>query len=49
MAENVVLEMILKGISALETKEDLDAVKKAVKERRDQLKVERPMYPLHVT
>ncbi len=31
MAENLVLEMILDGISALETKEELEAVKNAAK------------------
>ena len=35
MAENVVLQLILDGISALETKADLDAVKDAVKDRRE--------------
>jgi hypothetical protein len=38
MAENVVLQLILDGISALETKEDLDAVRDAVKDRREKLR-----------
>ena len=37
MAENVVLQLILDGISDLETKEDLDAVRDAVKDRREKL------------
>jgi len=35
MAENAVLQFILDGISALETKADLDVVRNAVKDRRD--------------
>ena len=38
MAENVVLQLILDGIPALETKEDLDAVRDAVKDRREKLR-----------
>ncbi len=35
MAENLILAQVLVGISALETKADLDAVKNAVKDRRE--------------
>ena len=38
MAENVVLQLILDGISTLETKADLDAVRDAVKDRRDEIR-----------
>ena len=39
MAENSVLEFILEGIPSLKTKAELDAVRDAVKERREELKV----------
>ena len=45
MAENVVLQLILDGIPTLETKAELDAVKDAVKERREELKVARVRGP----
>ncbi len=35
MAENLILAQVLAGISALETKADLDAVRDAVKNRRE--------------
>jgi len=35
MAENPILQLILDGISTLETKADLDAVRDAVKDRRE--------------
>jgi hypothetical protein len=35
MAENPILAQVLDGISALETKADLDVVRNAVKDRRD--------------
>ena len=38
MAENVVLQLILDGISTLERKADLDAVRDAVKDRREKLR-----------
>ena len=38
MAENVVLQLILDGISTLETKAELDAVRDAVKDRREKLR-----------
>ena len=48
MAENVGLEYLLEGISTLETKEELDAVRDAVKERRKELKVARARGPRRV-
>ncbi len=44
MAENVVLQLILDGISTLETKADLDAVSDAVKDRSEKLKVRRSTF-----
>ena len=38
MSENVVLEYLLEGISTLETKAELDAVKDAVKDRLEKLR-----------